>query len=64
MVALINNITPVVHIIVSLTIPSPMSKFIVSGMRYDFPKPQYYLGFGKSASRNERNKYPIGDGIA
>ena len=32
-------------------------------MKHDFSKPLCYLGFGKSASRNERNKYLIGDGI-
>ena len=46
-----------------MTIPSPMSKFIVSGMRYDFPKLRYYLGFGKSALLHSRNNYQIGEGI-
>jgi len=40
-----------------------MPKFGVKGMRYDFPKPIYHDGFGKSASRNERNNYLIGEGI-
>jgi len=45
------------------TIPSPISKIVVSGMRYDFPKPIYHDGFGKSASLHSRNNYPIGEGI-
>jgi hypothetical protein len=54
-----------------------MPEFVVSGMRYDFPKllsrqkflraktfaSTIYLGFGKSAARNERNNALIGEGI-
>ena len=40
-----------------------MPKFVVSGMRYDFPKLRDYLGFGKYATRNERNNHQIGEGI-
>jgi hypothetical protein len=33
------------------------------GNEVRFPETQQYRGFGKSASRNERNKYQIGEGI-
>jgi len=46
-----------------MTIPSPMSEFVVSGMRYDFPKLRCYFGFGKSASLHSRNNHQIGEGI-
>jgi len=44
-------------------IPSPMPEFVVSGMRHDFPKLPYSLGFGKYASLHSRNNHQIGDGI-
>jgi len=47
------------------SIPSPMSKFVVSGMRYDFPKPSN-IGVSGNPLRSipETNiKYQIGEGI-
>jgi len=46
-----------------ISIPSPMSKICCFGNEVRFPETPILLGFGKSASRNERNKYQIGEGI-